>query len=63
MVESEDANDGPPSGTEVPKPYEPIPLEFERLPVEESLKRSRQFLASNAQTTQHPLLLVRTSSA
>jgi iodotyrosine deiodinase len=26
--------------------YHPIPLEFERLPVEESLKRSRQFLAT-----------------
>jgi iodotyrosine deiodinase len=29
-----------------PEPYEPVPLEFERLPIEESIRRSQDFLAT-----------------
>ncbi len=46
MAETGKAFKDPASPENGVKPYEPVPLEFERLPVEESLKRSAEFLAA-----------------
>jgi iodotyrosine deiodinase len=46
MIESEKTSDGMDARLKNFKPYEPIPLDFERLLVEESQRRSREFLAT-----------------
>ncbi len=46
MAEIDETDKDAPAPRHDIKPYEPIPLEFERLPLEEGLRRSRAFLAT-----------------
>ncbi len=46
MVKPEETTAGPAAGTGQDSGYQPIPLDFERMPVEESLRRSREFLTT-----------------